>query len=134
MNTPIEAHEHKENGYKTLVTFDKWRVAFMNDGPKTTVDGLTYFQKHDETDEVFILLSGRCVLLLADFGDKPGEITAVDMKPNVMYNVKKGAWHTHVFFDNTSVAIVENADTDLSNSPIVDITEEQREIIRKLCK
>jgi len=74
MNAPIEAHEYKENGYKTLVTFDKWRVAFMNDGPKTTVDGLTYFQKHDETDEVFILLGGRCVLLLADFGDKPSEI------------------------------------------------------------
>ena len=73
-------------------------------------------------------------MLLAGFGDTPGEITAVDMKPNVMYNVKKGAWHTHVFFDNTSVAIVENADTALCNSPVIDITEEQREIIRKLCK
>ena len=134
MDNQIEMLEHRDLGYKTLVSFDKWRVAFMNEGPKTTVDGLTYFQKHDETDEVFILLGGRCVLLLAGFGDTPGEITAVDMKPNVMYNVKKSAWHTHVFFDNTTVAIVENADTSLDNSPISDITEKQREIIRELCK
>lgn len=134
MNNQIEMLRHDNIGYKTLVSFDKWRVAFMNEGPNTTVDGLTYFQKHDETDEVFILLNGRCVLILAGFGDSPEEITAVDMKPNVMYNIKKGVWHTHVFFDNTSVAIVENADTAPCNSPISDLTDQQREIIQELCK
>lgn len=129
----IEQFRHDDPGYKTLVTFDGWRVAFMNDGPKTTIEGLTYLQKHDETDEVFILLKGRCVLILAGYGDTPQEITAVDMEPGVMYNVKKGAWHTHVFYENTSVAIVENADTALSNSPISDLTEAQRTTIATLC-
>lgn len=130
----IETLRYDENGYKSLVFFENWRVAFMNDSPKTTVEGLSYFQKHDETDEVFVLLEGRCVLLMAGFGDNPGEISAVDMKHGSMYNVKKGAWHTHYFAPNTKVVIVENADTVLKNSPISNITDEQRKIIAELCK
>ena len=134
MQNQIEQFSYDENGYKTLVSFENWRVAFMNDGPKTTVQGLSYFQKHNETDEVFVLLKGRCVLLLAGYGDEPNEITAVDMKPNVMYNVKKGAWHTHYFAPDTKVLIVENSDTDLSNSPCSDLTPEQKKKIAELCK
>ena len=130
----IETLRYDENGYKSLVFFENWRVAFMNDGPKTTLEGLSYFQKHDETDEVFVLLEGRCVLLMAGFGENPGEISAVDMEPGSMYNVKKGAWHTHYFAPNTKVVIVENADTVPENSPISNITDEQRKIIAELCK
>ena len=130
----IETLRYDEKGYKSLVFFENWRVALMNDGPKTTLEGLTYFQKHDETDEVFVLLEGRCVLLMAGFGENPGEISAVDMEPGSMYNVKKGAWHTHYFAPNTKVVIVENADTVPENSPISNITDEQRKIIAELCK
>ena len=130
----IETLRYDENGYKSLVFFENWRVAFMNDSPKTTVEGLSYFQKHDETDEVFVLLEGRCVLLMAGFGENPGEISAVDMEPGSMYNVKKGAWHTHYFAPNTKVVIVENADTVPENSPISNITDKQRKIIAELCK
>lgn len=130
----IETLRYDENGYKSLVFFENWRVALMNDGPKTTLEGLSYFQKHDETDEVFVLLEGRCVLLMAGFGENPGEISAVDMEPGSMYNVKKGAWHTHYFAPNTKVVIVENADTVLKNSPISNITDKQRKIIAELCK
>lgn len=134
MNNQIETLRFDENGYKSLVFFENWRVALMNDSPKTTVEGLTYFQKHNETDEVFVLLEGRCVLLMAGFGEQPGTVTAVDMQPGTLYNVKKGAWHTHYFAPGTKVAIVENADTDLTNSPTCNITPEQRSIIQKLCK
>lgn len=130
----IETLRYDENGYKSLVFFENWRVALMNDGPKTTLEGLSYFQKHDETDEVFVLLEGRCVLLMAGFGENPGEISAVDMEPGSMYNVKKGAWHTHYFAPNTKVVIVENADTVPENSPISNLTDEQRKIIAELCK
>lgn len=130
----IETLRYDEKGYKSLVFFENWRVALMNDGPKTNLEGLSYFQKHDETDEVFVLLEGRCVLLMAGFGENPGEISAVDMEPGSMYNVKKGAWHTHYFAPNTKVVIVENADTVPENSPISNLTDEQRKIIAELCK
>ena len=134
MDNQIEITKYDENGYKTLVTFEGWRVAFMNDGPKTNIDGLSYFQKHDESDEVFVLLKGKCVLLLAGLGDVPGEIKAVDMKPHTMYNIKKCVWHTHYFAPDTQVLIVENADTGLENSPIINLTKEQKKIIAELCK
>ena len=42
----IETLRYDEKGYKSLVFFENWRVALMNDGPKTNLEGLSYFQKH----------------------------------------------------------------------------------------
>lgn len=134
MQTQIETARHDAPGYRTLVAFEGWRVALMNDSPKTTVAGLTYLQKHNLSDEVFMLNRGRCVLILAGFGEQPGEISAVDMQPGTLYNIKKGVWHTHVFFENTQVVIVENADTGDGNSPKSDITDAQRNEIDRLCR
>ena len=43
-----------------------------------------------------------------------------------MYNVKKSVWHTHTLSKDAMVLIVENKNTDLSNSPEINLTSEQR--------
>lgn len=89
-------------------------------------------QKHLETDEVFVLISGSCNLYSAGTGDLPGEIIKVPMEMHKGYNVKKGVWHTHTLSEDAAVLIVENQDTSDDNSPIFPITEEMREVINAL--
>ncbi|MBQ3259444.1 MAG: hypothetical protein IJA68_02895, partial [Clostridia bacterium] len=67
-------------------------------------------------------------------GDTPDEIHGVSMEPLKYYNVKKGVWHTHILEPDTCVVVVENIETDLSNSPIVDLTEKQKVQIAALHK
>ena len=130
----IEIVSHPGEGYKRLVEFGGWTAAILKDSYKTSLDGVSYLQKHTLTDEVFILLQGKCTLIEAGDGDAPGEIHGVSMEPLQYYNVKKGVWHTHILEPGTAVVVVENIETGLSNSPTSDLTEEQKAQIVTLHK
>ena len=99
------------------------------------VQNLKTMQKHDESDEVFVLLSGNCTLFTGGNGEQIGEIDMISMVPKKLYNVKKGVFHTHTLDKAGSVLIVENQNTCDENSPTRDMTEEQIEVLKTLfCK
>lgn len=116
-------------GYQPIVDYDAWRVAILRYHPELEPDAITTMQRHDETDEVFVLLSGRFILFLGDGTDEIGAIHAVDLEPLKAYNVKKGTWHTHTVSHGATVLIVENRDTQAANSPILSLTTAQRATI-----
>ena len=127
MNPMIEVYSHEQPGYKRLVEFKTWTAAQLNDCEKYTPEGVSNFQKHLLTDEVFILLSGKCTLYEAGDGEHPGEIHAYHLEPFKFYNVKMGVWHTHILAPGTRVVVIENSDTsDELNSPGEDLTPEQK--------
>ena len=63
----VSAHEGA--GYKPLVDYASWRVALLNYGPDLEVSAITRMQRHNETDEVFVLLAGRCLLFTGEGGE-----------------------------------------------------------------
>ncbi len=126
----IETYEHDEQGYKIMTSFGEWTVALMNETEQYRPSNINFMQKHNETDECFVLLKGKCVLFVADGDDKPQNLTAVPMVLNRVYNVKRGVWHTHTFHDDTQVFIVENRNTTPENSPkYYNLTDEQKKYI-----
>ena len=108
-----------------LIDFQSWRVALMNYTPDLVPEKITRMQKHTETDEVFVLLTGRCILFLGEGNDFVTKVHAVDMEPYKLYNVKRGAWHSHTFSKDARVLIVENQDTVDKNSPFVGLSSVQ---------
>jgi hypothetical protein len=132
MENDIEIAEHLDSGYKTLMIFEAWRVAVLNNSEKTTVQGIPYFQKHDLSDEVFVLIKGACMLFTAGKLAEPQKIKGTNMEIGKVYNIKRGTWHTHCLEKDTSVMIVENADTGTDNSPISPITPEQKRCLTSL--
>jgi mannose-6-phosphate isomerase-like protein (cupin superfamily) len=121
-----QVYEHTGEGYQTIFKSVTWRVAVLNSGVKSTPEGIPYFQKHDQTDEVFVLLEGCCVLITASNGKRPDKTRFIPMEKGKAYNIPRGVWHTHVLSENASVFIVENLDTDFCNSPISPLSPEQR--------
>jgi mannose-6-phosphate isomerase-like protein (cupin superfamily) len=109
-------------------------VALMNYTADLTPDKIIRMQKHTETDEVFVLLAGRCILFLGEGEDAVTSVHAVDMEPNKLYNVKRGAWHSHTFSEDAKVLIVENRDTVEENSPFVGLSAEQQNQVVKMTK
>lgn len=130
----IEVHSHEARGYKRIVEFKEWTAAQLNDSDMYTPENVSYMQKHTLTDEVFILLSGKCTLFEAGDGDDLGEIHAVPLELYKFYNVKAGVWHTHLLTPGTRVAIVENSDTGDANSPCIDLTKEQKQQMAEMFK
>ncbi len=132
MEKLIEILENKEKSYSPVVAFNNWRIAIMNDMEKYSPQNVECWQKHNLSDESFVLLKGKCTLFVADGRDAPYDnITACKMEPQKVYNIKKGVWHTHTFSEDTSVLIVENDDTNDTNSPKVKINGVQKDFIIK---
>lgn len=125
----LEICSYDGSGYKPLIDYDKWRVAILHYCDELLPERILTMQRHDETDEVFVLLEGRCILFLGEGENTIDSITAVDMVPRKLYNVKRGAWHSHTLSNDASVLIVENCDTTVQNSPKMLLNDVQRQRI-----
>jgi len=128
----IEIRDYNGAGYKPQIDYQTWRVALMNFTPDLLPEKIKDMQKHTETDEVFVLLNGHCILFLGEGGESVTKIHAVDMEPFKIYNVKKDCWHSHTFSEDARVLIVENRDTDACNSPFTGLNEEQQKAVMEL--
>lgn len=129
----IEITEFQPEGYKPLVDYDKWRVAVLRFCDDLRPENLLTMQKHNESDEVFVLISGEFTLFTGGFGEEPGEVEAVELEPMKLYNVKRGAWHTHTLSKDAAVVIVENRNTCDDNSPKKPLSPEQIRCLRAAC-
>lgn len=127
----IEVTEMNRSGYTPLVAYEAWRVAVLNYCDDVRPENIHTMQKHNFTDEVFVLLSGHCTLYTGGCGDTPGAVTVHPMVPGKVYNIKKGCWHNHVLNESGSVLIIENDDTydGGDNSPILPLNEEQMQAV-----
>jgi hypothetical protein len=132
--TLLEIREHTLAGYQPVIDYANWRVAILNFSEELRPEKITALQRHNETDEVFVLLRGRCILFL---GEGEQTITAIhgqDMSPHTIYNVKKGAWHSHTLSEDAMVLIVENRDTTFDNSPFRPLTPDQQKSLVELTR
>ncbi|WP_312369775.1 hypothetical protein [Lachnoclostridium sp.] len=129
----IEVVSYDRDGYQPLIDFESWRVAILNYCDELSIDQIENMQKHNKTDEVFVLLEGECTLFTGGMGDSLEEIDAIFMEPNRIYNVKKGVWHTHTLNQQGKVLIVENRDTSDENSPTILLNLDQKAVLQKKC-
>ncbi|MCG2755059.1 MAG: hypothetical protein L6247_05790 [Desulfobacteraceae bacterium] len=129
----LEIKTYTGAGYMPLIDYDTWRVALMRWCDDYLPHNITTMACHDETDEVFVLLHGRCILFIGE-GQADGitKIHAQEMKPSYLYNVKRGVWHSHTFDEDALVLIVENRDTTDRNSRLVDLSDNKRRQIVEL--
>lgn len=133
MENLLEVLEYEGIGYQPLLSCRGFRVAVLNYHPELLIENMTNFQKHDKTDEAFILLRGTCTLFLAE--DETLEtIHGVELEPCKIYNVKAGTYHTHTLSEDAMVLIVEADDTCDDNSPSILINDEVRACLAELKK
>jgi hypothetical protein len=127
----LTIHEYTGRGFLPLVDFGQWRVAVLRFDNGLLVQNIKDMQRHNETDEVFVLLEGRCLLFIGE-GDMAIEnIHAVNMEPLKLYNVKRSTWHNHTLTEDASVLIIENRDTSPNNSPKISLSvEQQQQLVR----
>ena len=110
MMKDIEIFEYDGEGYNRTMNYESWRVAIANFGEYFDRARYNYLERHMLTDEVFVLLSGKAVLIIGmDFIETP-------LVSGKIYNVKKGAWHALLMEKDAKVLIIENHNTSRENS------------------
>lgn len=115
----LEVYEFSGEGFKPLVFSEGWQAALLNWEPLFERQNLDEIERHNKTDEVFVLLRGRALLFTHP---DDGALQAVEMKAGAIYNVPAGVWHNLVATRDVSFLIVENRDTHLHDTEIRPIT------------
>jgi hypothetical protein len=128
----LEIRDYTGSGYQPLIDFGAWRVAFLRYLDALQPDRIDSMERHMETDEVFVLLKGRGVLILGGNAAQVGEIYSQGMEQGKLYNVKRLAWHTILLSRDATVLLVENCDTDRHNSEYTMLSQEHRQGIIRL--
>ena len=106
----LEILDYKGDGYFSPYSFEGWKVALLHHAKRFTRQGVTYLERHKETDEVFVLLNGQGTLLIGD------EATETVMIPGKLYVVKQNQWHNIIVSEDAKVLIVENVNTGQENT------------------
>ena len=129
MNTYVETYSHEHDGFKILVKYQSWRTAVLNQGKENKTESISYIEKHNESDEVFVLLKGKAYLIVGGDGDKPHSFEVLPMDLLKTYNVKAKVWHACLMSSDASIYIVENIDTGRENGEHYSLTAEEKQKI-----
>lgn len=106
----LDILEHEGTGYRRLVNNAKWTLASLNWAPRFDEKNIRELERHNLTDEVFVLLKGKATLLIGEKAER------VEMEPVKFYNVRAGIWHNIMVSEDARVLVTENANTSKDNS------------------
>jgi len=131
----IEVKSCLVDDYLPLVEYGRWRVAAICTSEHNSAGAIGQMERHNETDEVFVLMRGKSVLFVATGQCERGigKIINVEMEPLRVYNVKRGVWHACALGPDAVVLVVENSGTGRSNSDYSQLTTDQRRLVIDTC-
>jgi hypothetical protein len=128
-----ETYEFTGIGYSKLFHYQSWRVAILNYIEELEVDRINYVECHNETDEAFVLLNGKCKLIFAEVKDKDiVDFHTLDLEPHKIYKIPFGVYHTHTLSLDAKVLVIEEENTDYQNSPRIYLNSEQKSKLKHL--
>ena len=119
----VDILEHTGGEYRRLVSNAKWTLASLNYAPRFDEKNIVDLERHNLTDEAFVLLAGQATLLVGEGPER------VKMEPLKVYNVRAGIWHGIFVSKNARVLVAENANTSKDNTDYLDI--KTGEVFRK---
>lgn len=131
----IESGFHGGDGFRPLVIRPGWQVSQLNDRADLHADTLSQVERHDATDEVFLLVKGAATLVAATH-ECDGELafSCVAMEAGVTYNVPRGVWHAIATTPGVQVMIVEKDNTHVNGVVLRDLTERETGRLRAQCR
>ena len=130
----LQVREYTDEGYRPLIDFNDWRVAILNYIDEIHPHNNTQMERHVQTDEVFVLVRGRAILLVGGNGLQLDGAFPQPLEMGKIYNVKQNTWHTVLMSRDAMILIVENRDTGALNSEYAEMSPEIRQQILKLAE
>ena len=128
----LQIAEYTGEGYLPLIDYASWRVAILRYIDELLPQNIGKMERHNETDEVFVLLAGRCILFIGEGAEQVSEVYGQDMEPLKLYNIRRRCWHTHTLSEDATVLVIENRDTGPANSADFILDAQQRAKLTEL--
>ena len=111
-----------DSGFCPVVRNSQFICAFITPSPMYAPGKITDMKRHNDTDEVFVLLSGKAVLLTRDNINK--ECQATQLSPDTAYTVKAGTWHYLALSPDGKIFVTKSGSINPSNTDKADVSAE----------
>jgi ureidoglycolate hydrolase len=128
--TPVKIFFFQGQGYKPLLVSAGWQVAQLNDCEELHSDTVNRIERHDASDEVFVLLRGNATLVTATQQAGQFQFTLLQMEQGVTYNIPCGTWHTIITSPGMQVMIVEKDQTHENDVAYCALRDVERAALR----
>jgi len=130
----LQIRDFQGEGFQPLVTSTAWRVAMLRYMDRIHPARIDNLERHLLTDEVFVLVQGRGVLILGNNGSQADGLIPQEMEIGVVYNIRANTWHTVLLSPDAAVLIVENSDTGEENTEICNVNDKMRKEIVSIAR
>lgn len=110
--------QHNGEGMARVYENAAWMVGLKNYKPANDAKLFTEIERHRQTDELFLLLEGSCVLLSAFEEGGVLRFEARAMERGVLAVIPSGLWHTTITRPGTRLALIEAPGTGAANSDV----------------
>ncbi len=125
-----DVYSHDGEGIKCIYNNKNWVLCIKNWKPDNDIEGIHHLEVHHETDEQFILVKGKAILLAADRKDGKFEIELIEMEIGKVYNVPKETWFYSITRKDTKMMYVQDAGTSMENSEFCEMTDSELTAVR----
>lgn len=122
----LQVFEYPGEGYSPLVFSHDWQTAILNWEVAADSNNLHEIERHNLSDEVFILWRGKGALVIKE----EDGLKIVDAIPGTVYNVPMGTWHTVIGDQKSSWIIVENRDTHIDDTEMLQLSDDEIQLLR----
>lgn len=130
MNADIFSYEGE--GIQCVYDNRNWVMCIKNWKPNNDIDQIQYLEVHHATDEQFVLLKGKAVLLAASRENDVFRIDVIPMEPCKVYNIPRETWFNTITQKDTKLVYVQDAGTTAENSEYCDMTEAELQEVRRI--
>lgn len=118
-------YEFGGEGMQRVFENEKWTVGIKNWKPANDITGIDNLERHNKTDELFVLIAGTCTLVSAVETENGLAFSKTVMEPNKVYNIPATLWHNTITTKDTKMILIEDSNTSMENSDVVSLTAEQ---------
>ena len=121
----ILEYQYDGEALKRVYENAQWTVGIKNWKPSNDIDLIGNLERHNRTDELFVLLDGCCTLVYATEEGNHLNLVTVDMIPCTVYQIPPSLWHNTIMTRDAKLLLIENSNTSMENSDLRDLTENE---------
>ena len=115
----LTTNKPEKSGFDAFLSNEDFKCAFITAHNQYTFGRIKLIKRHNDSDEVYVLLKGNASVVTADSLD--GEFIKTELLPHVAYNVNKSTWHYLAVSDDAVIFVAESGKVSPENTDTEDI-------------
>lgn len=124
----------KGEGFSIAYDNGSWAMGIKNWKPGSDITLIDTIERHLETDEIFVPVTGLSIIIIANKTGDTFSFTATKLENGHFYCIPKGVWHNAIMTRDAKICLIERPGTTPDNSEFISLDGCTAEELRNTAK